>query len=91
MDAIIQNMFEINYSQLIQYEILEKLVTFNYQKWDKESDGWFDKVVHVGLPHDGVLSPVDVTWLDQGRVQVQVVGHDHSTDDADSLKRMKQD
>ena len=27
MDAIIQNMFEINYSQLIQYEILEKLVT----------------------------------------------------------------
>ena len=28
MDAIIQNMFEINYSQLIQYEILEKLVTF---------------------------------------------------------------
>ena len=28
MDAIVQNMFEINYSQLIQYEILEKLVTF---------------------------------------------------------------
>ena len=27
MDAIVQNMFEINYSQLIQYEILEKLVT----------------------------------------------------------------
>ena len=27
MDANIQNMFEINYSQLIQYEILEKLVT----------------------------------------------------------------
>ena len=28
MDAIVQNMFEINYSQLMQYEILEKLVTF---------------------------------------------------------------
>ena len=28
MDAIVQNMFEINYSQLIQYEILEKLVTY---------------------------------------------------------------
>ena len=28
MDAVVQNMFEINYSQLIQYEILEKLVTF---------------------------------------------------------------
>ena len=27
MDAIVQNMFEINYSRLIQYEILEKLVT----------------------------------------------------------------
>ena len=27
MDASVQNMFEINYSQLIQYEILEKLVT----------------------------------------------------------------
>ena len=27
MDANVQNMFEINYSQLIQYEILEKLVT----------------------------------------------------------------
>ena len=26
MDAIVQNMFEINYSQLVQYEILEKLV-----------------------------------------------------------------
>ena len=24
----VQNMFEINYSQLIQYEILEKLVTY---------------------------------------------------------------
>ena len=29
MDAIVQNIFEINNSQLIQYEILEKLVTFN--------------------------------------------------------------
>ena len=28
MDANVQNMFEINYSQLIQYEILEKLVTY---------------------------------------------------------------
>ena len=28
MDAVIMNMFEINYSQLIQYEILEKLVTY---------------------------------------------------------------
>ena len=28
MDAIVQNMLGINYSQLIQYEILEKLVTF---------------------------------------------------------------
>ena len=28
MDAIILNMFEINYSRLIQYEILEKLVTY---------------------------------------------------------------
>ena len=28
MDAIVQNMFEINYSQLMQYEILEKLVTY---------------------------------------------------------------
>ena len=28
MDANVQNMFEINYSHLIQYEILEKLVTF---------------------------------------------------------------
>ena len=27
MDAIILNMFENNYSQLIHYEILEKLVT----------------------------------------------------------------
>ena len=27
MDAIILNIFEINYSQLIRYEILEKLVT----------------------------------------------------------------
>ena len=27
MDAIILNIFEISYSQLIQYEILEKLVT----------------------------------------------------------------
>ena len=25
---LFQNMFEINYSQLIQYEVLEKLVTF---------------------------------------------------------------
>ena len=32
MDANIQNMFEINYSQLIQYEILEKLVTL-ITKW----------------------------------------------------------
>ena len=29
MDANVQNMFEINYSQLMQYEILEKLVTYN--------------------------------------------------------------
>ena len=28
MNPIVQNMFEINYSRLIQYEILEKLVTF---------------------------------------------------------------
>ena len=28
MDVIILNIFEIRYSQLIQYEILEKLVTF---------------------------------------------------------------
>ena len=28
MDAIILSMFEINYSRLVQYEILEKLVTF---------------------------------------------------------------
>ena len=28
MDAIVQNIFEINYSQLIQYEILKKLVTY---------------------------------------------------------------
>ena len=28
MDAIILNMFEINNSQLIQYEILEKLVAY---------------------------------------------------------------
>ena len=28
MDAIVSNMFEINNSQLMQYEILEKLVTF---------------------------------------------------------------
>ena len=28
MDANVQNMFEINYSQLVQYEILEKLVTY---------------------------------------------------------------
>ena len=28
MDANVQNMFEINYSQLMQYEILEKLVTY---------------------------------------------------------------
>ena len=28
MDAIILNIFEISYSKLIQYEILEKLVTF---------------------------------------------------------------
>ena len=28
MDANVQNMFEINYSLLIQYEILENLVTF---------------------------------------------------------------
>ena len=27
LDVIVRNMFEINYSQLIQYEILEKLVT----------------------------------------------------------------
>ena len=27
MDVNVQNMFEINYSHLIQYEILEKLVT----------------------------------------------------------------
>ena len=27
MDAIVQNLFEINYSQLIQYKIFEKLVT----------------------------------------------------------------
>ena len=32
MDANIQNMFEINYSQLIQYEILEKLVTYIYHQ-----------------------------------------------------------
>ena len=30
MDAIVQNMFEINYSLLIQYEISEKLVTCMY-------------------------------------------------------------
>ena len=28
MDAIVLNIFEISYSQLIQYEILEKLVTY---------------------------------------------------------------
>ena len=28
MNAIVLNIFEINYSQMIQYEILEKLVTF---------------------------------------------------------------
>ena len=28
MNVIVLNIFEINYSQLIQYEILEKLVTF---------------------------------------------------------------
>ena len=28
LDAIVQYMFEINYSQLIKYEILEKLVTY---------------------------------------------------------------
>ena len=32
MDAIIQNMFEINYSQLMQYEVLEKLVTFIHRQ-----------------------------------------------------------
>ena len=31
-DAIVQNMFEINYSHLIQYEILEKLVTYMDQR-----------------------------------------------------------
>ena len=29
--CLILNIFEINYSQLIQYEILEKLVTYIYQ------------------------------------------------------------
>ena len=28
MSVVILNIFEINYSQLIQYEILEKLVTY---------------------------------------------------------------
>ena len=28
MNVVILNIFEINYSQLIQYEILEKLVTY---------------------------------------------------------------
>ena len=37
MDAIVQNMFEINYSRLIQYEILEKLVT--YMRSDKRLFG----------------------------------------------------
>ena len=32
MDAIVQNMFEINFSQLIQYGILEKLVTYIFKK-----------------------------------------------------------
>ena len=35
MDAIILNMFEVNYSQLILHEILEKLVTYIDRVWLK--------------------------------------------------------
>ena len=38
---VFRNMFEINYSQLIQYEILEKLVTFMS----------FDKILYYLLTH----------------------------------------
>ena len=44
MDAIVQNMFEINYSQLIQYEILEKLVTCMSRKGPKVGQGMLDFV-----------------------------------------------
>ena len=54
MDAIVQNMFEINYSHLIQYEILEKLVTFI----------WVDMVIQVGrASHNRTLGKLSIRKL----------------------------
>ena len=44
MDEFILNIFEINYSQLIQYEILEKLVTCMSRKGPKVGPGMLDFV-----------------------------------------------
>ena len=59
MDAIILNIFEVNYSQLIQNEILEKLVTLIVATatflWVMHSNPslliYLVNVVHRGLNH----------------------------------------
>ena len=49
-----ENMFEINYSQLIQYEILEKLVTFimpkmalKFYEMDPKAQSYQQKILRI--------------------------------------------
>ena len=53
---------------------------------DKESDGCLYEVVHVGLPDLPLVVGVDVSRLDEGAVEVEVVRHDDGPNDTDRLQ-----
>ena len=56
------------------------------EEGDEERDGGLDEVVLVGLANGRRVSPIDVARFDEGRVQVEVVGHDHGPDDTHGLE-----
>lgn len=56
-------------------------------KRNEESDASLNEKVIIGFLDLWRFASVDVSRLDESRVEIQVVRHDHSADDADRLKQ----
>ena len=81
------------HTRLVNFEIRLSVKTFRKdghdkdvdEEGDEESDGGLDEVVLVSLANGRRLSSIDVARFDEGRVKVEVVRHDHGTDDTHGL------
>ena len=52
---------------------------------DNKRNGAFDEKIFVRLLDSGLVLPIDFPRFHQGRMEVQVVGHDHGPHSGDSL------